>query len=98
MRNALNDTTLRQTLTAIHELRELVGHPATVRDVACWTDQPLGTISGWLNRLRERGLVKWNSSAKRSLRLTAEGRKLIGLPKVVTLADFGADPVVRLYG
>ena len=97
VRNALNETTVRETLTAIHELCELVGHPATVRDVAVWADQPLGTMHGWLNRLRKRGLVE-RSAAARSLRLTPAGRRHIGLPKVITLSDFGPNPVVRLYG
>lgn len=95
MRNVLTEAKARAVLTAIHQFRVVVGHPATVRDVATWMDQPLGTMYSWLNRLRERGLVE--RTVKRSLRLTPEGRALIGLPRVVTLADCGPNPVVRLY-
>jgi isopentenyldiphosphate isomerase len=79
-------------LRAIRRCSLDLGYPPSLRDL----EAVLGFYPHYqLDKAREAGDVEWEQTTARCVRLTAKGRAAIG---VVTLADFGPDPVVRLYG
>ena len=64
-------------LRAIINLTAENGYPPTIREVVGETGYSWGSIVYRLQQMRDRGLVEWVRSAKRTLQVTEAGRELV---------------------
>lgn len=72
---------VRPTTTAQQELIDAIrtftdghGYPPTWKELAAMTGRQTSTIQGHMIRMRRKGLVAWDDSARRSLRVCADAQ------------------------